>query len=252
MFNIKKILRKIYYFGNKYQCPFCNKHARKFVDHKNTLPAIEKNDIVGMGYRKNCFRPFCSSKDRERLVFLFLRFKTDLLKKSMKVLHVAPDPKLRDFLENISGVDYIAGDKFSKGYRYKNTMEIDVTDLNFPDETFDLVVCNHVLEHIVDDSKAMREINRVLKTGGKAILQVPVSYKLEKTYEDDTVNTPEKREKEFGQKDHVRIYARDYINRLEAEGFEVKEYKIEGMQNIPNFKKFATNEKERIYFTVKK
>ena len=101
---------------------------------------------------------------------------------------------------------------------------MDVTNIGFADNTFDVIICNHVLEHIINDQKAIAEFYRVLKPNGWAILQVPISMSLKKTYEDYSVNLPKQREKIFGQRDHVRIYAKDYINRLEDSGFDVSIY----------------------------
>lgn len=103
-------------------------------------------------------------------------------------------------------------------------VEMDITAIGYSDESFDVIICNHFLEHIIDDASAMAELHRVLKTGGWGILQVPVSLSLANTFEDSTITVPEERENAFGQSDHVRIYARDYPRRLAAVGFRVKPF----------------------------
>jgi ubiquinone/menaquinone biosynthesis C-methylase UbiE len=104
--------------------------------------------------------------------------------------------------------------------------KVDIAKFKYEDNSFDVIICCHVLEHVPDDRKAMSELYRVLKPGGWAILQVPISLSLEKTYEDPTVATPKERERAFGQCDHFRIYGRDYIDRLESAGFSVDVYNI--------------------------
>jgi len=129
--------------------------------------------------------------------------------------------------------------------------KIDIKDINFEDNFFDVIICNHVLEHIVDDRKAMCELFRVLKPGGEAILQVPISKYNKKTFEDFSIILPEEREKYFGQKDHVRIYGKDYKNRLERIGFKVELYDIKNDLNIQDIKKFGLNEEEILYIGKK-
>jgi len=102
-------------------------------------------------------------------------------------------------------------------------VKLDVQDMPFDDREFDVVICNHVLEHVPDDRKAIAEIFRVLRHGGFAIMQVPTDYSREKTYEDDSITEPLEREKHFRQKDHYRLYGRDYLNRISEAGFILKE-----------------------------
>jgi len=139
---------------------------------------------------------------------------------ALRVLHIAPERMLGKMLRSNKRLDYTAGDlKPNRG-----DMKIDITDICFESEKFDAVICNHVLEHVPDDRKAMSEFFRVLKPGGWAILQVPISKVLEKTLEDKTVVAPKQREAVFGQEDHVRIYAKDYKDRLQQSGFIVETY----------------------------
>ena len=167
--------------------------------------------------------PRCLSLERHRLMQLYLEQKMDLFQQGKKrLLHVAPEPIFfKQFLNNPK-IDYVSLDKFTKGYKYpKETINGDITDLDFPNDSFDAIICSHVLEHIPDDRLAMSELFRVLKPGGWAILQVPLDANREETYEDFSITDPDERQKHFGQFDHVRVYGRDYGDRLTATGFKV-------------------------------
>lgn len=147
--------------------------------------------------------------------------KRSLPRAGQRILHVAPDKCLRERLQGTPGVEYVAGDKMEPGYDYPaGTIYMDITEIGFPDNHFDIIICSHVLEHVPDDRKAMRELLRVLKPGGLAVLLVPLSRE-QKTDEDLTVTDPEERKRRFGQFDHVRQYGRDYFDRLREEGFTV-------------------------------
>jgi SAM-dependent methyltransferase len=132
------------------------------------------------------------------------------------MLHVAPEAQLSRLFASASGIDYLSADLFSS----TAMVRMDITDIEYPDETFDVIYCSRVLEHVSDDRKAMRELHRVLRTGGWAILKVPIST-AEETFEDPTITTREERERAFGQFDHVRRYGADYKDRLEDAGFFV-------------------------------
>ena len=185
------------------------------------------NKVAGGGKRyAKCIR--CGSTDRDRLVYLYLRDHTDVFSRvGAQVLHVAPERCLRKVLKKNFNSGYIAADKFTKGYWYaKDTAEMDITSRPHPDNSFDLIVCNHVLEHIGDDHKAISELARVLKPGGVAILQVPISLNNSATLEDRTAISAEDRKRIYGQFDHVRLYGQDYPSRLEQGGFIVRSANI--------------------------
>ena len=208
-------------------CPCCNAKGKGFRSGWTDHELVVKYDIIGMGrrYNRNC--NLCNCNDRERLVTLYL--KEYVLSKDfekIKILHIAPENMLASILEKDKRIDYVKGDKFreefDEWYNYPNTIEMDIRSIPFDEGTFDFVICNHVLEHIEDDILAMNEIYRVLKKDGQAILQVPIADKLEKTYEDKSIQTKEMRTHHFAQKNHVRIYARDYTERLKSTGFAVE------------------------------
>jgi len=163
--------------------------------------------------------------------------------KIIKLLHIAPEKNLQKILKSFSHIKYISGDL----NHLVADRKIDITNINFENDYFDFIICNHVLEHIVDDQKAMRELFRVLRPKGFAILQVPISKKAKETFEDFSITSPEEREKYFGQKDHVRIYGKDYKERLESIGFKVELYDIKKDLSIQDIKKYGLNEEEILY-----
>jgi len=258
---IKKIIPRIYYSkllslyhyfrllaysGLKYECSFCNGRFRKL------LPIGLKNDIsssiIGGGYRY-AVCPKCHSTDRERLVYWYIVNKKNIFysRKMINLLHIAPEKNLQKVFRASDKINYINGDL--------NPLiadrRIDITDIKFENNFFDFIICNHVLEHVKDDKKAMSELFRVLKPGGEAILQVPISKYNQETFEDFSITSPEEREKIFGQKDHVRIYGKDFQKRLENAGFEVNLYDIKKDLNIRNIEKFGLNKEEILYIGKK-
>jgi SAM-dependent methyltransferase len=157
------------------------------------------------------------------MAWLFLQ-ERKVLRAGLRVLHVAPERCLRERLTVLPGVKYTAGDKFTPGYDYPSgTVDLDITAMPFADGVFDLILCSHVLEHVPEDRKAMSELFRVLAPGGMAVLMVPVVMEHATTDEDPTVTDPQERIRRFGQFDHVRLYGRDYTDRLRGAGFEVVE-----------------------------
>lgn len=198
------LLIKPLFSKKKVLCPFCNWSGEEFLEH-------------GLKTRKNARCPKCGALERHRLYYLYLQ-KILPKDKNVKVLHFAPERILSDLFRSFENIDYISADLDSE----KAMKQEDITKLSFADNTFDIIFCSHVLEHIEDDSKAMREVYRVLRPGGFAILQVPLGKGRKETFEDFSVRSPEEREKVFGQWDHVRIYGQDYIDRLKGAGFEVK------------------------------
>jgi SAM-dependent methyltransferase len=197
------------------ECPFCGTRADRFLPFGLDEPALRERRVVGGGYREQavCPNPSCASLDRERLVYLFL-LRAGLPGRDARVLHVAPEGNLSQFLSRAAS--YIAADLVPSD----GIIGMDITNIPFLGATFDIVVCNHVLEHVVDDHTAIREIRRVLAPGGCAILQVPVAASAT-TFEDPEVTAPADRARVFGQSDHVRIYGRDYPDRLRSAGFTV-------------------------------
>jgi len=198
-------LLSLLYRGHGVMCPICEKEFRKFLPYGRINP------------RANALCPSCLSLERHRLIWLYLKDKTDFFTKAHDVLHIAPEVCFIDRFEKLLGSRYITADIESPLAKVK----ADIHHLPFPDRAFDIVLCNHVLEHVNDDIQAMREIARVLKPGGFAILQVPFYEPMvEETYEDFTITDSKGREKAFGQSDHVRKYGYDYPKRVEKAGLQ--------------------------------
>jgi SAM-dependent methyltransferase len=246
---LKTIYKKARHFGFGHQCVFCRARLQTFLPYALDFPVLKEKKVVGGGWRMNCLCPVCDSFDRERLLYLYLLHKTDVFSKPQKLLHVAPEVRVRKILAAQPGLDYVTADLLAPDV----DMKMDLTDIRIPDHSFDAVICNHVLEHIIDDRKAMAELYRVLKPGGWAILQVPISLTLEETYEDFSITAPRDREQAFGQDDHVRIYAEDYSDRLVEAGFtiDIFDWRTEaanfgGRKNI-----FSLNEDECVYLAKK-
>lgn len=199
----------------------------------------------GVKPRPNAQCPFCFSLERHRLLWLYLKNKTNYFSDRLKVLHFAPEPTFRKIFEKMPNLDYINADINSE----IATVKMDITNIAEQSNTYDVILCSHVLEHIIDDRKAMSELRRTLKPGGWAILQVPIV--CDKTFEDESVILPDERERIFGQNDHVRNYGRDFKDRLEEAGFKVKvdDYvKSLGARKIDQYRLDAD---EDIYFCTK-
>lgn len=205
-------------FGLKYRCIMCGAWLKEFEPRGVEAKVLADLQIAPGGVRRvTC--PHCQSYDRERLLYLFLRDKTDIFTKRQKVLHFSPELCIAERLAAVGHEVYATVDLFPMP---KVAVLSDICRLAFRSNAFDCLVCCHVLEHIVDDRLAMRELLRVVRPGGWAVLQVPLSLKLDATVEDPTVTTPEQRLERFGQEDHVRIYALDYVDRLRESGWQVE------------------------------
>jgi predicted SAM-dependent methyltransferase len=189
--------------GDAVECPVCGHDFRAFRDDWNRPNAI-------------CWR--CGSHERHRALWLYLdRLHPELLAGAEELLHFAPEWCLEHRLRQIPGLSYRTADLDPA----VGELQLDITDMNLPDDSFDAILCSHVLEHVEDDGAAMRELQRVLKPGGWVIVMVPLDINRTRTYENASITAPADREREFWQFDHVRLYAPDIADRLDAAGFEV-------------------------------
>lgn len=191
--------------GDGVECPCCGGSFRRFLPY-------------GTEPRAYALCPRCGALERHRLIWLWLERETDLFRATKSVLHVAPEPFLQDALRGRVGTEYLSVDiESSLAMR-----RMDVTDLDLPDAHFDAVLCVHVLNHVPDDMAAIRELFRVTKPGGWALLQPPVHLDRPVTKEDASGTDPADRFRLFGPNDHVRIYGRDFFDRLRDGGWEVE------------------------------
>ena len=201
---IFSFLIRPFYIGNKVECPVCGKHFRKFLPY---------------GYGKamdNRLCPNCLSLERHRLIWLYLKQRSNFFSAPLKVLHFAPEQPFLKRFKALKNLDYTTADLDSP----IADLHLDVTNIDLPDNQYDVVICNHVLEHVNDVNKAFSEIKRILKPGGWAILMVPINPNVD-TWEDPSITDPEERKRNFGQYDHVRQFGRDYAQVLEKAGFTV-------------------------------
>ncbi|WP_299111277.1 class I SAM-dependent methyltransferase [uncultured Winogradskyella sp.] len=203
---IKPVL-EFFLRGNKYTDPIDGKGFRTFLPY-------------GYGQqRPNVLSPSTLSLERHRLLWLYLKNETHFFSEPLKVLHFAPEQCFLKRFRELKHLDYTTTDLLSPIADVK----ADICDLPFKDNTYDVILCNHVLEHIPNDTKAMQELYRVMKPGGYGVFQIPQDLNRATTFEDNTITDKAERTKVFGQYDHVRVYGRDYFDKLRAIGFKVEE-----------------------------
>ena len=223
-------LIRLYLKGNQYTDPIDDKSFRKFIPY---------------GYnrvRKNALSPSTYSLERHRMLWLYLKNETNVFSKKIKLLHFAPEAAFHEIFKKSNNISYDTIDLNSPLAKIK----ADICNLPLEDNTYDFILCNHVLEHINDDIKAMSELYRVLKKGGIGIFQIPIDINRDKTFEDSSIKDPKERNKVFGQYDHVRIYGMDYYDRLRSVGFSVEQIKYADNLTKDEIKKYCLNSNEII------
>jgi SAM-dependent methyltransferase len=220
-----KLAKQAIHFGNHYHCPVCGSSVRKLLSSGHQFEVLSELDVVGGGWRPQDRCPVCHANDRIRLLFYYLKEEMGVFGKKGRLLHFAPERALDEKFTAVPGIDYVPSDIDARRYRHlRNFRECDVVSLPFKDHEFDWIICCHVLEHVPDDRQALRELYRVLRPNGVAILQVPIARKLGHTLEDPSATSRESRIRRFGQEDHVRLYAADFVTRLASAGFIVEVY----------------------------
>lgn len=205
----------------KKYCPICENFTNIF------LP-------FGEHPRPNALCPKCKSLERHRLIYLYFKNETKIFKNKMSLLHFAPEKILFDIFKNHTNIDYWPVDLYDTRYIKE---KVDIQKIPYPSNSFDIVYCSHVLEHVKDDIGAMKELYRVVKPkseGGSALIMVPLFYDLNETLENEEYNTPELRSKYYGQFDHVRAYGSDFSDKLKSVGFEVEKYNKYDLANDKN------------------
>ena len=223
--------------GERFRCPICGHGFRRMLPY---------------GYvevRENALCPSCLSLERHRLLWLYLQRETTLFEEHPRMLHVAPEACLMKHLrKHYAGCRerYVTADLESP----LADLHFDIQEIPLPDESFDAVICNHRLEHVADDRRALGEIFRILRPGGWGVLLAPVDYNRAATFEDDTVVDPAQRTRLFGQYDHRRVYGRDYPDRLREAGFEAAEIDYRLQLTAAERRRYALSA-ERLYIVRK-
>lgn len=228
-------IRALPFVGNRYVCPCCGWKLRAFT-HGGTSLKVRQ-----LGY---C--PRCNSKARHRRIWLFLEQNTNLFSERLNLLQVSPNYSLSRRLSSMPNLNYVGTEKY---YRPNISIKMDLTATSISSSTFDAILCNHVLEHIAEDRKAIQELYRVLKPGGWAVISVPIRLD-QKTFEDPTITSPQERERFFGETVHVRYYGYDLVDRLEAGGFKVT---LDLGKDVPEEtrKKYGLRDDENIFYCTK-
>ena len=224
-------LLRIYFKGSKFIDPIDSSRYRKFLPYG-----------YGKTLRPNALCPGTLSLERHRLLWLYLERETPFLNQGLKVLHVAPEQVFYHKFKRFQHWDYTTTDLYSP----LADVVADICNLPFQDDQYDLIFCNHVLEHIPDDLQAMAELYRVLKKGGTLIAQVPLEEERSKTFEDDSITNTDERSQVFGQYDHVRVYGHDYYQRLKSVGFSAEEVFLQSQLTTEEIERYALPENEKI------
>jgi len=232
-----KAIAPLLYKGNKVECPVCGKSYRKFLSYGSNT-----------AHREGVLCPGDLTLERHRLMWLYLRDFSEFFKKDLKVLHIAPEQCFIDKFKAQKNLEYLTADLVSP----IADMHFDLHSIPLEDNHFDVVFCNHVMEHVDNPNTCMSELFRVMRAGGWAIMQVPQDVTREKTYEDITITSPEDREKHFWQKDHVRLFGLDYPDYLRNAGFEVEEFLLKDKIPAEKFERYRIPPSETLYIARKK
>jgi len=229
------LLKKIKYFGFETRCTLCNSMLRNYLplDKKYRVDITINDTIYSVNDYEtlnvdNFMCPVCGADDRTRLYMLYLKDRlkyTDKTSKKLQLLHFAPEISLQKILKKHKSINYRSADLFMEGVDDK----VDITNMKiFPDNTFDIIICSHVLEHIIELDKAISELYRIMKHGAWAIVMVPILTDIKENYENNTLATPEDRLKYFGQDDHVRVFSKiGFVSILKKHRFSIKEFSID-------------------------
>lgn len=225
-FRLPAALRKRLFAGSEQYCTVCESPLRRFL-------------VLNRPYFHWC--PVCRSLQRHRLVWLFFK-QMRLGQSPQRMLHIAPEAALAQHFAAIPDLTYISADR----YNPQAMLPIDICNIQFAEQSFDLIYCSHVLEHVPDDRQALREFHRILKPGGYAVILVPIT--TDHTFEDPSVTDPVERERRFGQHDHVRCYGPDVRERIAEAGFSVTTITTEDLATPTEIIRFDLEPGETIFF----
>jgi predicted SAM-dependent methyltransferase len=202
-----------------------------------------------VAHRENVLCPYDLTLERHRLMWLYLQNKSDFFTKSnLKVMHIAPEQCFHKIFKHQKNLDYTTGDLVSP----IADLHFDLHQIPLEDNQYEIIFCNHVMEHVTDDLKCMQELHRIMKPGGWGIFQVPIDTNRTSTYEDWSITTPEEREKHFWQYDHVRLYGTNYPNRLEEAGFTLETVDYGKEISTELFDRYRLPKGEMLYIVHKK
>ncbi|MCR4793338.1 MAG: class I SAM-dependent methyltransferase [Lachnospiraceae bacterium] len=196
--------------------------------------------------------PYCKSMERHRTYWRIISewINRNAENPNTKILHFAPEKGISDNLKKCPNIDYYPVD-YNSDYKYGIREKVDIMDIPYSNKEFDYIICNHVLEHVVDDNLAISELYRVLKPGGEALINVPITKSIFETIEKEEYNTPELRSKYYGQRDHLRRYGMDFKNRLKMAGFLVKDYYPNHEMSEKDIRKFGVKKDELVFLCSK-
>ena len=232
-----KLVAPLLYKGDKVECPVCEKSFSKFLSYGSDV-----------AHREGVLCPYDLTLERHRLMWLYLKdHSTFFTQENLKVLHIAPEQCFHKRFKKQKNLDYLTGDLVSP----IADMHFDLHDIPLEDNRFDVIFCNHVMEHVDDAIRCMSELHRVMKPGGWGIMQVPQDFSREVTYEDASIVTPEEREKHFWQKDHVRLFGKDYPDWLRKAGFTVTKFNKESNYGKDLIDRYRLQKEEILYIVSK-
>lgn len=232
-----KRVAPVLYKGNKVACPVCERSFSKFLSYGSNAAS-----------RENVLCPYDLTLERHRLMWLYLKGHTDFFtNEHLNVLHIAPEQCFHQKFKAQANLSYLTGDLVSP----IADLHFDLHDIPLEDARFDVVFCNHVMEHVKDPMRCMQELYRVMKPGGWAIMQVPQDFSRETTYEDASITSPAEREKHYWQKDHVRLFGKDYPQWLERAGFKVSTFDPKEEVGSELIERYRLSQSEILYIAHK-
>ena len=233
-----KLVAPLLYKGDKVECPVCEKSFSKFLSYGSDV-----------AHRENVLCPYDLTLERHRLMWLYLKDQSNFFTaKELNVLHIAPEQCFHKKFKQQKNLNYLTGDLVSP----IADMHFDLHEIPLEENRFDVVFCNHVLEHVDNAHQCMSELYRVMKPGGWGIMQVPQDFDRDVTYEDASITSPQEREKHFWQKDHVRLFGNDYPDWLRKAGFEVAIFDVNKEYPLETVSRYRLIKEEMLYIVSKK